>query len=144
MANYALLVKNVVDNVIVADSTVLLDKMVSNREITSYINVTGMAVCPGDIHLGGGVFESPTAVPRALLTKEEFFSRLTDEEYGGLIILSRRDDAVGVRISGFLRWLEILGALDVTEERIVAGFQWLVDQGYLTSERRDEILASVT
>lgn len=144
MSTYAMLVKNVVDSVIVAEKT-FCEHLVQTTPCTGYVEINNQCVSPGDIHLGGGLFESPApvVVERTVISRDEFFGRLTDDEYGGLIQLSRRDDAVGTKVSGFLRWLEILGAVDLASDRVVTGFQWLVDQGYLTTERRDEILAPI-
>lgn len=90
-----------------------------------------------------GTYLPPPPVIRTLLSREEFFSRFTDEEHGALLRLARADTAIGEKVAGFLRWLEILGGVDVTSDRVIQGFDFFVTQGWLTSTRRDELLAPI-
>ena len=80
-------------------------------------------------------------VPSNLLSGDDFKARLTLQEKQWLGKKSREATTPGPQIKDFLDAMNLLGAIDVTDPDVVSGFQWLVDNGILTSDRRDEILA---
>lgn len=144
MANYALISNHIVGGIIVAEQA-FIDGYLPSSPYDEAVPVDDWTGNPPKVgcYWDGVDFTDPDPVYRSALSKEEFFSRFTDTEYGALLRLSRADTAIGERVAGFLRILEILGAIDVTEDRVVAGFQFFVDQGWLTEARRDELLAPV-
>ena len=101
---------------------------------------TRAQIVAGLVHLSGGAWlDLPTVAPR-VLSRLDFARLFTQEER--ILIRARRaaGDQVAAVIDDFYALLELAGDVNLDHVDVVAGLDFMVAQGLLTSLRKTAIL----
>lgn len=87
----------------------------------------------------------PLAAPsRSTLSRKEFLDQFTSTELAAAMALRRSTDlAVFGAIESFVLYVQVSGAIELTDPTTVAGVQFLVTLGILTPARAAAILSPV-
>jgi len=126
MVKLAQITNGVVDNVIVGEPA----------QFPDLTDVTGKRVAPGYIDNGDGTFSPPPAPPPSWDSTLEFLREFTRQERINIRAAAKQDPVV----EDFMEMLEKADGVDSTDSDVTEGMQYLVDNGHLSSTRRDEIL----
>ena len=125
MAKLARIKNGTVDNVIVGDPA----------DFPDLTDVTGTSTAPGHIDNGDGTFSPPASQPPSW-SSLDFLRRFTQPERV-TVRTAAKQDAV---IEDFLALVNKADTVHSDDADVIAGMQYLVDQGHITATRRDEIL----
>lgn len=92
------------------------------------------SVYPGHYVLVGPEPTPPTPPP--IITKISLLTRLTDEEYVGILVAAKVD----VEVEAWKNKFDTTGTVNLEDTRTITGMNLLVSKGLLTQERATEIL----
>lgn len=94
-----------------------------------------------DIYPGHYVLVGPEPtppLPPPIITKISMLTRLTDEEYVGILVAAKVD----IEVEAWKNKFDTTGTVNLEDSRTIAGMNLLVYKGLLTQERATEILTT--
>lgn len=99
--------------------------------------VTGKDVKPGH-RKDGSAWIAPEPPPKSWKSKDNFLREFTRQERNAIRAASQSDDTVG----DFMFMLDAASGVFANDPLVTEGMQYLVDQGFITDARRNEILSN--
>lgn len=75
--------------------------------------------------------------PPPIITKTSMLARFTDQEFAGILAAAKND----VEVEGWKYRFDSASEIDLSSDRVKAGFALLVSKSLLTQARADAILA---
>jgi hypothetical protein len=117
------MIYNILDNGNVINTIVASEEFVQTYYPNSYVLV--------------GPEPAPPAPP-PIITKISMLTRLTDEEYVGILVAAKVD----IEVEAWKNKFDTTGTVNLEDSRTISGMNLLVYKGLLTQERATEILTT--